>query len=206
MSSDSSDSSDKGGNTISPLSKKVFQISPAIRWCFTLNNYSEDNISSIITNIKTNCKFAIVGEEVGESGTPHLQGYIEFKKKARPKGIFCEGIHWEKAKGNRQVNIDYCSKEDKVVFTLGMCKPIKILTNLYAWQEKIELLYLNEIDDRKVYWFWEDTGNIGKSQFIKYMIVKHQVLFCCGGKYSDIMNLVFNQDMNDCRCVMFDIP
>ena len=48
--------------------------------------------------------------------------------------------------------------------------------------------------------------NVGKSAFIKYMIVKYNVLFCSGGKHTDIMNLVFNQDMNTCSCVIFDIP
>ena len=38
------------------------------------------------------------------------------------------------------------------------------------------------------------------------MIIKHKVLFCSGGKHSDIMNLVFNQDMDTCNCVMFVLP
>ena len=38
------------------------------------------------------------------------------------------------------------------------------------------------------------------------MIVKHNILFCSGGKYTDIMNLVFNNDMDVCDCIMFDIP
>jgi hypothetical protein len=88
----------------------------------------------------------------------------------------------------------------------GFPKPIKIIENLYRWQMDIESIYDNEPDDRSVYWFWEAEGNIGKSAFIKYMIVKHKVLFCSGGKHNDIMNLVFNQDMNETKCVIFDIP
>ena len=38
------------------------------------------------------------------------------------------------------------------------------------------------------------------------MVVKHKVLFCNGGKYTDIMNLVFNQDMDNTNAVFFDIP
>lgn len=89
---------------------------------------------------------------------------------------------------------------------MGFAKPIKIITDLYPWQKRIEELALSEVDDRKVYWFWEGVGNRGKSAFVKYMLVKHKVLFCSGGKYSDIMNLVFNQDMDSCNCVIFDIP
>lgn len=197
-----SNSSEEGGNTISPSS---FQIAPAIRWCFTLNNYENNDISSIVLCFNNKCKFAIIGKEVGELGTPHLQGYCEFKTKCRPKGLLSDRIHWEKAKGNRDANVNYCSKES-VIFTLGMPKPIKIIENLYEWQSKCERLALTEPDDRKIYWYWESNGNVGKSAFIKYMIVKHKVLFCSGGKHTDIMNLVFNQDMNVCNCVIFDIP
>lgn len=198
------DSSGEGGNTKSPSPP---QISPCIRWCFTLNNYTNDEISSIVPLINNNCKYAIVGREVGESGTPHLQGYIEFKNKKRPLSVFSnKRIHWEKAKGDRQQNYDYCSKSNDLLITIGVPKPIKIITDLYDWQKDIENIYFTEPDDRKVYWFWENDGNIGKTQLIKYMVVKHKCLFCNGGKYSDIMNLVFNQDMDICRCVIFDIP
>lgn len=203
---DSSDSSEEGGNTISPSSTKSFQISPSIRWCFTLNNYSNVDISSIVLCFSKNCKFAIIGDEVGESGTPHLQGYCEFVTKCRPKSkLFIDSIHWEKAKGNREQNVDYCSKQ-RVIYSLGMPKPIKVIETLYSWQKDILDIYLSEPDDRSIYWFWDEKGNIGKSAFIKYMIVKHKILFCSGGKHTDIMNLVFNQDMDNCSCVMFDIP
>lgn len=198
------DSSGDGGNTNSP---SPIQISPAIRWCFTLNNYTELETSSIVSIITENCKYAIVGKEVGESGTPHLQGYIEFKKKKRPLSVFsCKRIHWEKSKGDREDNYNYCSKGNDILIAIGVPKPIKIITDLYPYQKRIENLYFTEPDDRKVYWFWETIGNIGKTAFIKYMVVKYGVLFCNGGKYTDIMNLVFNCDMDNCKCVIFDLP
>lgn len=202
-SANSSDSSVEGGNTISP---STFQIAPAIRWCFTLNNYISEDISSIVLCFSNKCKLAIVGKEIGESGTPHLQGYCEFKKKCRPKSLLTDRIHWEKAKGNRDANIAYCSKDNDIAYSLGMPKPIKIITELYYWQSACEKAILEEPDDRTINWYWEAKGNVGKSAFIKYMIVKHKVLFCCGGRYSDIMNLVFNQNMDECNCVIFDIP
>lgn len=80
-----------GGNTISPTVK---QISPAIKWCFTLNNYTIENCSSIVLKVQRSCKFAIVGKEIGEGGTPHLQGYVEFKTKVRPISVFnMKSIH-----------------------------------------------------------------------------------------------------------------
>ena len=203
-SSNSSSEFGEGGNTISPSLK---QISPAIRWCFTLNNYTIEDCSSIVLTIRDKCKKAIVGKEVGENGTPHLQGYLELKKKGRPVGIFKNSrIHFEKSKGDAESNETYCGKDGDLLIKFGFPRPIKIIENLYSWQKKIENIVLGDIDDRKIYWFWECKGNIGKSAFVKYMIVKHKVLFCSGGKYTDIMNLVFNQDMDTCNCVMFDIP
>ncbi len=203
MSSDSSISSKEGGNTKTP---SIPQISPAIRWCFTLNNYSKEEHSSIVSVFDTKARLFVIGDEIGKCGTPHLQGYVEFKTKCRPFNLFAfNRIHWEKAIKSKEENISYCSKQ-KVLDSKGLPKPIKIIENLYSWQKSIEDIILTEPDDRKVYWFWENKGNVGKSAFIKYCCVKHKVAFCCGGKYSDIMNLIFNTDMDKCNCVMFDIP
>jgi len=47
------------------------------RWCFTFNNYNQEDYTNLIkTFTKMNIGY-IIGEEVGANGTPHLQGYIE---------------------------------------------------------------------------------------------------------------------------------
>jgi len=172
-----------------------------------LNNYSNDEIIKVGSVLQQYAKYAIIEKEVGEKGTPHLQGYFELKTKGRPIELFKNNrIHFEKAKGTREQNNIYCSKEDNIIISIGRPKPIKIIQTLYDWQKKIEDLILTEPDDRKIYWFYEQKGGIGKSQFIKYCAVKHKVLFTSGGKYSDIMNLVFNSNMDETTCVMFDIP
>lgn len=205
MPKSSSDSSEEGGNTKTPSSK---QISPSIRWIMVLNNYTEDEIIYVSSICSKYCKYAIIEKEIGECGTPHLQGYFEFKTKMRPCSVFnkCSRIHFEKARDSREVNDRYCGKDHNIIVSIGRPKPIKIIEELYPWQKDIENIILTEPDDRKVYWFYETKGNIGKSQFIKYCIVKYKILYCSGGKYTDIMNLVFNQNMDKCNCVMFDIP
>lgn len=60
-------------------------------------------------------KYICFGKEVGDSGTPHLQGYISFVN-ARTLGqvqamIAPISVHWSKAKGNAEQNKEYCSKD-----------------------------------------------------------------------------------------------
>lgn len=200
-----SSSNEEMGNT--KTISKTKQVSPSIKWCFTLNNYTEEDCSSIVLTINTYCRYGIVGKEIGESGTPHLQGYIEFNKKSRPIGIFNnKSIHFEKALGTREQNVDYCSKDEDILIHKGKKKDIKIIENLYPYQKYIEKIILEEPDPRKIYWFYEGEGNAGKSSFIKYSVVKYNALFCSGGKYADIMNLVFNSNIDENNIILFDIP
>lgn len=108
------------------------QISPANAWCFTLNNWTETEYEFLSSKLLDASEkyFYIVGKEVGESGTPHLQGYIalkEPKKKFRPLPTFAvnreskNAMHFERAKGNSRQNYMYCSKEGD--FVTNMPKP-----------------------------------------------------------------------------------
>ena len=47
------------------------------RFCFTLNNWHQKDIDAMK---KLDVSYMVVGIEVGEKGTPHLQGYVRFKK------------------------------------------------------------------------------------------------------------------------------
>jgi len=79
------------------------------KWCFTLNNFSVDEHSAVKA---IPCRFLIFGVEEGDSGTPHLQGYIEFSKPQRLSAVkrLLPRAHLEIARGTVQENIDYCSK------------------------------------------------------------------------------------------------
>lgn len=182
--------------------------SACYKYDFVVNNYTADELKKVCQVCQEICVKWIVAEEVGEQGTPHLQGYLHLMKKERYTGLakypgFARASF--RACRNEAALIDYCRKDGKYTEG-GFPKPIKIIQELRPWQAKIEEIFLSEPDDRKIYWFWEPEGGVGKSAFVKYMVVKHKCLFCDGGKKQDLINLVFNQDMDICRAVIWDLP
>jgi len=88
-------------------------------FCITYNNY-EENTLDIFKTLEC-VKYAIFGKEMGESGTPHLQGYVQLKNAKTVKAF--QSILKKNnlrcavfvAKGNWQQNVKYCSKDDNVV-------------------------------------------------------------------------------------------
>jgi Putative viral replication protein len=86
-------------------------MSRAKHWCFTLNNYTDEDLQRIADNLEF-FEYIIYGKEVGESGTPHLQGFATFKSRVRRN--FCiEKIgqaHFTVAR-NADHSIEYCKKD-----------------------------------------------------------------------------------------------
>lgn len=86
---------------------------PKKAYCFTLNNYTEDEYTNIVRTCENESRYAIIGKEVGERGTPHLQGYVIFKRAYRFNTIkdrYLPRCHIEVAAGSTDANIRYCSK------------------------------------------------------------------------------------------------
>jgi len=191
-SSNSSNSSKGEGNTKPPPFKNKKQVSPAKGWCFTLNNYTSEEVSLLSSIVPQECDKYILAYEVGEEGTPHIQGWINFITKKRPMSVFKQipRIHWEKSKGNIKQQADYCSKEGKVFLVKGMPRPLKRLAcedNLYNWQREICAICEQEPDDRTIYWYWSEAGNVGKTTFGKYLHRKYGAIVL-GGKSADMKN------------------
>lgn len=82
--------------------------------CWTYNNYAESSVTLIKGLVgKCGIKYICFGREVGESGTPHLQGYMQANHDmfARFKKAFEANIHMEKQKGDSKQAKDYCEKD-----------------------------------------------------------------------------------------------
>lgn len=181
--SNSSNSSTEEGNTKPPPQK---QVSPSKRWCFTYNNYPSDWENEIVPKLKELGKYSI-GVEVGESGTPHLQGYIEFKVKCRPKNILSNKIHWEKCKGSKIENLNYTQKDGIFVENFSNKYKCKI-DKLFKWEEEIIKIISKSPDDRSIYWYWEPNGCAGKTTFQKYVFTHFEKVVILSGKGEDMKN------------------
>jgi len=92
-------------------------------WCFTVNNYnSDDEIWCYGLGWEAGCKYVVVGKEVGEAGTPHLQGYVYWstlKSLGQMKDLH-PTAHWEAQRGTCVQASDYC-KKDGDFFDWGEC-------------------------------------------------------------------------------------
>lgn len=92
-------------------------MSPQVaRWCFTLNNYSPQELNHIIETAENNdeIKYLIIGKEVGDSGTPHLQGFCILSRSCRlraVKGLISPRAHFEASRGSNKQASEYCKKE-----------------------------------------------------------------------------------------------
>jgi hypothetical protein len=87
------------------------------KWVFTYNNYTEDQYQFIVA-LADKVHYIIVGKEVGESGTPHLQGFVCLKERKSLVGVkrFLgnDTIHVEVAKSPADA-AEYCKKEGSFV-------------------------------------------------------------------------------------------
>lgn len=87
-------------------------------WCFTINNYTEEEWTNICSlGEEQKVSYIICGRETGAEGTPHLQGYVEFtgRKRLNPvKAIIGNRAHLERRRGTSQEAADYCRKEEGV--------------------------------------------------------------------------------------------
>lgn len=184
------------------------------RWMFTWNNYPLDWADVIKARVEAvRAKYPhlkwIGGEEIAPTtGTPHIQGYIEFDhlhQKTRVRPITALGlpkeVHWgdkdgKPCKGSREANIAYCSKECRnVVCTFKIPKELWVPT-ISGWQlDAAALLDVDLLEDtRSIHWFWEPNGRMGKSTFCRWACCTQspEDIVIVGGKAADMKNGIVN--------------
>lgn len=83
---------------------------------FTWNNYAADDVEHVKEYIKSECVYGCFSQEVGESGTPHLQGYVRWKNKRSCEALkkaMKNKIHYGDqngyTNGTAEQNRNYCA-------------------------------------------------------------------------------------------------
>ena len=194
---------------------------PAKQWCFTWFHYPVDYKSTLqqaFLGAKA-VAYCFQEEMCPETNRPHIQGCVKFASKIRPvPGLkLPEIIHWEVMREAWQVSVNYCGKEESriegTVTTTKGCRVVKEVKTImpdqfYPWQRKVYNIVNQEPDERSIHWIHEPYGNIGKSAFIKYLVVHEDAIFCAGSKTSDIINQVYNafQANKAIHCILWDLP
>lgn len=118
---------------------------PTTNWCFTLNNYTEeDEIVSL-----PNClSYLLYGRETATTGTRHLQGICKFRSRTRApsRKLFDGRAHWEVCR-NVPASINYCKKDGDWVELGSPPKGARSRSDLDAFKEAVRggLLSLNQI-------------------------------------------------------------
>lgn len=88
-------------------------------WCFTLNNYNDDDEQKLKSFFSQECKFGTYGRETAPTtGTRHLQGYFELKRSLRlskVRTLVQVACHLEGRRGTRDQAIVYCQKDGDFV-------------------------------------------------------------------------------------------
>lgn len=181
-------------------------------WCFTLNNHTKDDITHLTHIFKAfKCRY-VFQEETGENGTPHLQGMFYFEN-ARSFGsvkALHSKMHLEKMRDLKS-SIAYCSKVETrtgSVFVEGfkiviVKDPMEGL-DWHVWQQGLKAYLHGEPDNRKIHWYWEATGNVGKTTLCKHLCMTMGALYV-SGKADNIKFAIAKMTVKP-KIVLFDCP
>lgn len=93
------------------------------RFCFTWNNKDTNDVAQVLADYEDQIQYLVCGDEIAPStGTPHVQGYIEIKKKKTIAGLqkwFKNSVSLFIANGNATENTTYCTKSSMNIIRHG---------------------------------------------------------------------------------------
>lgn len=252
---------------------------------FTANNYTPAGLAALsavgvgtrVTR-ETRLTYMVFCQEISESGTPHLQGYLQIEKIISIDSVtnFLNkilGTHARtaKAKGTHAEARDYCLDESKYApnttpveigeitahaglagkgrrndlnavkeaieagmsltdlqsnffqefamygrfltqyhidfkqrSTQTLLRDSTSSAQLRVWQTECLNICQQPATGRKLHWFWENVGNVGKSYMARYLALHHQALIVRAMKKADMLH-VLSKSISDTKIVVFDL-
>lgn len=196
--------------------------------CFTINNWTEEDFD-LLHNSGKWYSYLIYGFEMGETGTPHLQGYAELQKRMRLNSVkkILPRAHIEARKGTAEEAADYCKKEgdfeergiiskqgerldlDKVrteALEMGM-RGVTSKFNQQQIHVAEKFLCYNETErdwKPEVIWIWGKTGT-GKSKLARELTGDDTYTKNTANKWWDGYDSHENIIIDDFRCSWWDL-
>lgn len=78
-------------------------------WCFTINNPSEEDWEAVWSLVH---KYLVFQVELGDSGTPHIQGFVQMSKRTTLERMrrLLHRAHFEQRQGTAEQAAHYCKK------------------------------------------------------------------------------------------------
>ena len=207
MTNKSADSALEGNTKTSKARTKEVK-----RYCFTLHNWTQDELNKMIKIANSACEIYVFGKEIcPETERPHIQGYINLKKKksweATKKLFGLDRLHIESCNGSEKANIEYCMEDGDYITNIKEDEKLIIIQELKPWMKKLNEIINEPANDRHVYWIWEPNGRVGKSQYCKYLCANHDAIYIDEGKKTDLINIVYNKKtLNSRTIICIDIP
>lgn len=136
-------------------------------YAFTLNNYTKKEVGSLSQPIWQNIKINkyCFQEEIGNEGTPHLQGVVNFKSQVEFSSLkkINKRIRWAVNKKKWENNLVYCSKNrgipgdrinDDAIYIYGLSTR--------------DMKYIDKKPDEGIVgWDHEYMKELGRKEFIK---------------------------------------
>lgn len=91
-------------------------------WVFTLNNYTEEEVDllSKACDVDPDIAYVAFGKEVGDQGTPHLQGHLELSRRLtlgnlKSRSSIPLRCHLKVRRGTFEQSEEYCQKDGDFV-------------------------------------------------------------------------------------------
>lgn len=152
-------------------------------------------------------KFVYQLERGEETHVLHYQGWLNLKRKQRPKALASSvnhlfyGINISHASNEGKVALkSYCMKVDTRVDgpwthegRLVAYQGADLPSLLYPWQQYFAQLFEGKADDRTIHWLVDPEGSHGKSKFTKYCEFKEIACSLAYAHAHDLINLVFKR-------------
>lgn len=181
-------------------------------WCFTINNYSDDDLT-FLEDLKSDLEDYAWQSEVGEKGTPHIQGCMKFKNARTFNALKKKHNTWHLEVPRKPwiAQKRYCQKDDTSDGLIADKKntikdPLQGL-ELYDWQKEIIGLIKEEPDNRSIHWYYDEIGCKGKTTLAKSLCINNKDCIYLTGKASDMKFGVYSYIKNNkpLRVVILDL-